>query len=59
MIRLAKTDLYFLGKDVLGKDFVEHPHRAMCDFYVKKDPSFKTFKEFALQFQAIHNYSLV
>lgn len=46
----CQTDLFFLGKEVLNKDFVEGTHRAMCDFYVKKDPSFKTFKEFAQQY---------
>ena len=42
---MAQTDLYFLGKTILEKDFVEHPHRAMCEFYVKKDPKVR-FKEF-------------
>lgn len=46
----CKTDLFFLGKEVLNKDFVEGTHRAMCDFYVQKDPTFKRFKEFALQY---------
>lgn len=43
----CKGNLFYLGKSVIEKDFVESPHRAMCEFYVKKDPSFKTFKEFA------------
>lgn len=47
----CQTDLFFLGKDILNKDFVEGTHRAMCDFYVRKDPSFKTFKAFAQQYQ--------
>lgn len=47
----CQTDLFFLGKSVLKKDFTEGTHRAMCDFYVKKDPTFKTFKEFAKQYQ--------
>jgi phage terminase large subunit-like protein len=51
----CQTDLYFLGREVLKKDFVETPHKAMCDFYVKKDPSFKTFKEFAQQYTGPHD----
>ena len=47
----CKTDLFFLGKEVLGKRFTERTHRAMCEFYVKKDPSFKTFREFAEKYQ--------
>lgn len=49
--QLCKTDLYWFGKDICKKDFVESTHRPMCDFYAKKDSSFKTFKEFALQYQ--------
>jgi phage terminase large subunit-like protein len=43
----CKTDLFFLAKEVLNKRFTEFTHRAVCDFFVKKDPSFKTFREFA------------
>ena len=43
----CKTDLFFLGHDVLEKRFTERTHRAMCDFYVKKDPSYETFRHFA------------
>lgn len=45
----CQTDLFFLGKEVLGKDFVESPHRAMCDFYVKKNPKVR-FKEFGMTY---------
>lgn len=52
----CKTDLFFLAKEVLtikGEPtrFTENTHRAMCEFYVKKDPSFKTFRAFAEQYQ--------
>lgn len=32
----CQEDLYFLGKEVCGKDFEEKPHREMCDFFPKK-----------------------
>lgn len=50
MVYLVQTDLFFLGKDVLGKDLVEGTHKKVCEFFVKKDPAFKTFKEFAQQY---------
>jgi phage terminase large subunit-like protein len=34
----AQTDLFFLGRNVLGYDFVERVHRPVCDFFVHKDP---------------------
>jgi hypothetical protein len=34
----AKTDLWFLCVDVCGKGLVEHTHREMVDFFVKKNP---------------------
>ena len=46
----AQTDLYFLGKEILEKDFVETPHKAMCNFYVKKDPKVR-FKEFGQSYR--------
>lgn len=38
----AQTDLYFLAKNVLGKDLEEQPHREVCDFFVKKNPDLKS-----------------
>jgi len=38
---LAKRDLYFLARTVLGRvypDLTEKTHRPICDFFVKKDP---------------------
>lgn len=32
------TDLFFLGKNILGKDLHEKPHREVCDFFLKKNP---------------------
>lgn len=52
--RACQTDLFYLGKEVLGKDFVEGTHRAMCDFYVKKDPTLR-FKEFGKTFTGSHD----
>lgn len=43
----CRRDLFFLAKDVMGKNFTEYTHRAVCDFFVKKDPSFATFREFS------------
>lgn len=34
----AQTDLFFLGKNVLGYDLVERVHKPVCDFFVHKDP---------------------
>jgi hypothetical protein len=48
MIRLCRTDLFFLAKDVMNKTFTEFTHRSVCDFYVKKNPYvYPTFREFA------------
>jgi predicted phage terminase large subunit-like protein len=34
----ARTDLYFLAKDILGyRDLVERVHRPICEFFVHKD----------------------
>jgi predicted phage terminase large subunit-like protein len=35
----CQTDLFFLAKEVLGKDITERTHRAVTDFFVKKDPT--------------------
>src|SRR5690348_17197692 len=35
----CRTDLFFLGKEVLHYDFEEQPHREMLNFFVRKDPS--------------------
>ncbi len=32
----CRGDLFFLGRDILGKDLYEQPHRLMCDFFVHK-----------------------
>lgn len=34
----AKTDLYFLAKDILGRDLEEPVHRPMTDLFVHKQP---------------------
>lgn len=55
----CQTDLWFLCNDVLdafsGNTFSETPHRSMCEFYVKKDPTCKTFKEFAQKYNEPHD----
>jgi predicted phage terminase large subunit-like protein len=38
----CQTDLYFLGKNVLGKDLEEQPHREVCDFFIHKNPDIKS-----------------
>jgi predicted phage terminase large subunit-like protein len=35
----CQTDLFFLAKQVLGKDLTERTHRAVTTFFVQKDPS--------------------
>lgn len=35
----CKTDLFFLAKDVLGKDLTERTHRLVTDWFVQKDPT--------------------
>jgi len=35
----CKTDLFFLGTEILDYDFTEEVHRAVCDFFVHKDPA--------------------
>lgn len=40
----CKTDLFYLGTEYLGFNFVESVHRPVCDFFVKKDPD-KPFEE--------------
>ena len=47
----CRTDLFFLGRDILDKRFTEFTHRSVTDFFVKKDPSFETFREFAEQYE--------
>lgn len=55
----CRTDLYFLGKEVFGKRYTEFTHRSVCDFFVKKDPSFKTFREFAQSYSGPHDRLLL
>lgn len=35
----ARTDLYFLAKDILDYDLVEAVHKPVCDHFVHKDPA--------------------
>jgi predicted phage terminase large subunit-like protein len=35
----CQTDLFFLAKEILGKDLTERTHRPVIDWFVKKDPS--------------------
>lgn len=51
IIYKAQTDLFFLGKHILCRDLVEGTHKAVCEFFVKKDPSFKNFEDFARSYQ--------
>jgi hypothetical protein len=36
--RVAKTDAFLLGRDILKKDFHEHPHGVWRDFFPKFNP---------------------
>jgi predicted phage terminase large subunit-like protein len=40
----CQTDLFFLAKEILGKDLTERTHRIVAEFFVRKDPS-KTIAE--------------
>src|SRR5580765_251310 len=55
----CQTDLWFLCNDVLdayhGNRFSEVPHKSMCEFYVKKDPSFSNFQAFAKGYSDSHD----
>ena len=33
----ARKDLFYLAKNILGKDLYPQPHQQMCDFFVKKN----------------------
>jgi hypothetical protein len=56
----AKTDLFFLTKDLLGwNDLTERTHKEVTDFFVQKDPSFPTFKDFAQQYVGKRNRLLL
>lgn len=35
----AKSDLFFLARDILGMTLVESTHRPVCDFFIKKNPN--------------------
>ena len=42
----CQQDLYFLCREVLGyRDMVPHVHQAICDTYIKKDPSKGIFEQ--------------
>jgi phage terminase large subunit-like protein len=52
--RRARTDLFFLAKELLGYDKLKDPaHREVCDFFVKKDPDVPTFEEFARSYRGV------
>ena len=51
----CKTDLFFLGREILNKDFTDFTHRKMCEFYVQKDPRYGTFKNFAENYSGPHD----
>jgi phage terminase large subunit-like protein len=52
--RKARTDLYFLAKDLLGYEKLKDPaHREVCEFFVKKDPDIPTFEEFAREYKGV------
>ena len=55
----ARTDLFFLGHDIFEKRFTEFTHRKVCDFFVVKNPSFKTFRGFAQQYTLPHDRLLI
>lgn len=64
----AQTDLFWLCnilgyKDLRGKrvwnEIEIDTHQEICDFFVKKDPSFKTFKEFAESVKETHDRLLL
>lgn len=49
----ARKDLFWLGTAVLGKNWLEVPHRSMCDFWVKKNFDGVYYEGYTLQ--DVHN----
>src|SRR5258706_6944848 len=54
----CRRDLFFLGKEVIvpcrwpgGRTFSNFTQKPVCEFYVKKDPSCKTFRQFSDQYK--------
>lgn len=33
----CRKDLFYLGRDILGKDWLEAPHRLFCSYFVQKN----------------------
>lgn len=55
----AQTDLFFLAKELLGFQQLSQCHREVTDFFVKKDPKFHSFLEFAEQDANLHDRLLM
>jgi len=41
----AQTDLWFLSKEIFGRDLFERTHRPVIDFFLKKKPYAPAFKK--------------
>jgi len=48
----CQTDLFFLAKNVLGKDLEDQPHREVCGLFVPKDPN-RPYTEWHLKKQRL------
>lgn len=56
----AQTDLFYLATKILGRDrYREFPHQAVCDFFVKKDPSFPSFRAFSESYTKTHDHLML
>ncbi len=58
--RAARTDLFFLAKDLLGYDkLTEHAHREVTEHFVVKDPDAEDFEAFARNYYGLHDRLLM
>src|SRR5579863_4001713 len=53
------TNLYKLCLELGFKDLVPSTHKEMCDFFVKKDPTYKSFEEFAKAYPGLKDRLLL
>lgn len=57
--RRARTDLFFLAKELLGyAKLKEKCHREVCDWFTQKDPDAPTFESFARAYRGRHDRAL-
>jgi hypothetical protein len=59
----AKRNLWVLGHDIMGTEmkitWTETTHKKVCEFFVKKDPSWVKFEDFARKYEGPHDRLLL